>query len=55
MRVIEKTFLLLGCVFLAWVTLSYFEIISKNIFGGATYSDFNIIVNLTNYFIPGGF
>lgn len=42
-------------VALAWFTLSYLEIISKNIFGGATYSDFNIIVNLTNYFIPGGF
>ena len=55
MKVIKNTYLLLSCVFLVWLALSYFEIISKNILGGATYSDYNIIVNFINYYVSGGF
>ena len=54
MKAIKNTYLLLCCVFLAWLLLSYFEIISKNICGGATYSDYNIIVNFINAY-AGGF
>ena len=45
MKVLRYTYFLLSCLFIAWLLLSWFEIISKNIFGGATYNDFNIIVN----------
>ena len=50
MKTIKTTYLLLSCVFLAWLLLSYLEIVSKNIFGGATYSDYNIITNALYYF-----
>ena len=56
MKAIKTTYLLLTCVFLAWLALSWLEIISKNIYGGATYNDYNIIVNFINYYmnISGG-
>lgn len=50
MKVIKATYYIIICVFLAWLLLSYLEIISKNIFGGATYSDYNIITNTLYYF-----
>ena len=53
MKVIKTTYLLLTYVFLAWLLLSWLEIISKNIFGGATYNDYNIIVNFINYYLGG--
>ena len=49
MRAIKTTYYILTCVFLAWLLLSYLEIVSKNIFGGATYSDYNIITNTLYY------
>ena len=50
MKAIKTTYYILTCVFLAWLLLSYLEIISKNIYGGATYSDYNIITNALYYF-----
>lgn len=35
---------------LVWFTLSYFEILYKQTFGGATYSEYNIITNVLYYF-----
>ena len=55
MKTIKITYYFLYCVFLAWLLLSYLEIISKNLSGGATYSDYNIIVNFINHHIAGGF
>ena len=49
MKAIKTTYILLSCVFLAWLLLSYLEIISKNICGGATYSDYNLITNTFYY------
>ncbi len=49
MKVIKTTYYILSCVFLVWLLLSYLEIVSKNILGGATYSDYNIITNALYY------
>lgn len=49
MRVIKNIYLFLSGVLLVWLLLSYLEIVSKNIFGGATYSDYNIITNTLYY------
>lgn len=56
MKVIKTTYYILSCVFLTWMLLSYLEIIGKNLSSGATYSDYNIIINLVNYYmnINGG-
>ena len=56
MKTIKTTYLLLTCIFFAWLLLSWLEIISKNILDGATYNDYNIIVNFINYYmnITGG-
>lgn len=43
MKAIKTIYYLISFVLLAWLLLSYLEIVSKNIFGGATYSDYNII------------
>ena len=53
MKTIKTTYILLSCIFLAWLLFSWIEIIGKNILGGATYSDYNIIVNLINYYFGG--
>ena len=53
MKAIKTTYYLLSCVFLSWLLLSYLEIVSKNIYGGATYSDYNIIVNFINAYLGG--
>ena len=53
MKTIKTTYLIFSAVFLAWLLLSWFEIISKNILGGATYNDYNIIVNFINYYLGG--
>ena len=50
MKTIKTTYLLLTCVFLAWLLLSWLEIVFKCTFGGATYSDYNIITNTLYYF-----
>lgn len=49
MKTIKFLLILILCIFGAWLLLSFTEIISKNIFGGATYSDYNIITNALHY------
>ena len=44
-KTIKKTIIFTSTIILLWLALSYCEILSKNLFGGATYSDYNIIVN----------
>ena len=48
-KAIKNTIIILNIIIMLWLALSYAEILSKNIFGGATYSDYNIIVNGINY------
>lgn len=51
MKVIKTSYYILTCILLAWFVLSWFEIICKHVSSGATYSDYNIIVNLINYYM----
>lgn len=53
MKAIKTTYYILTAVLLAWLLLSYLEIVNKNISGGATYSDYNIIVNFINVYFGG--
>lgn len=46
----KKTCTATAIIIFVWLLLSYIEIISKNIYGGATYNDYNIIVNAINYY-----
>ena len=45
----QKAISIICCIPFIYLLINYLEIISKNIFGGATYSDYNIIVNAINY------
>lgn len=49
-KALKNIYLSFTIIILIWLLLSYIEIISKNIFGGATFNDYNIIVNSINYF-----
>lgn len=51
MKVIKNSYYILVCVFLAWLFVSWLEIINKAILGGATYNDYNIIVNTINHLV----
>ena len=50
LKMLKKTYAVTAVIILVWLSLSYIEILSKNIFGGATYNDYNIIVNAINYY-----
>lgn len=48
-KALKQIPLILCCLFLLWLVLSYVEIVSKNVSAGATYNDYNIIVNFIDY------
>lgn len=48
MKTIKTTYLLFTCVFLAWLFLSWLEIISKNTAPGGVLSEYNALVLLFN-------
>ena len=50
LKMLKKTCTATAIIISIWLLLSYIEIISKNICGGATYNDYNIIVNAINYY-----
>lgn len=54
-KAIKKTLfatgVIVGTILLMWLMCSFGEILSKNLNGGATYSDYNIIVNGINYYM----
>lgn len=43
MKAIKNTYLLLSCVFLAWLLLSYLDIVIHNTAPGYEYSNTNLI------------
>lgn len=49
-KTIEKAIYIAVIMLLMWLSLSYIEILQKNVCGGATYSDYNIITNALHYF-----
>ena len=49
-KAIEKTMYFIGVILSIWLALSYIEILQKNVCGGSTYSDYNIITNALYYF-----
>ena len=49
MKVIKATYFLLNYIVLAWFLLSWLEIGFHSVYGGATYSDYNIITNTLYY------
>ena len=40
---------ILCCLLMLWLSLSYIEIVCKNVSPGAAYNDYNIIVKLVDY------
>lgn len=48
MKTIKTTYLLLSCVFLAWLLLSWLDVIAHNTAPGGVLSDYNAIVLLFN-------
>ena len=44
----KKILSTIGAILLLWLALCAAEIIHHYIFGGATYSDYNIITNILN-------
>ena len=49
LKAIKKIYVTLSAAALLWLVLRYIEILFRNVYGGATYSDYNIIVNAINY------
>ena len=43
MKTIKRTYLLLSCVFLAWLLLSWVEVITHNTAPGYEYNNMNLI------------
>lgn len=44
-KALKKSMYLLSIILFIWLALSYIEILQKNVCGGSTYSDYNIITN----------
>ena len=53
MKAIKATYFLFSYIVLAWFLLSWLEISFKSIYSGATYNNYNIIVNFINLMLGG--